>query len=397
MKRKIYITRQLASILLSFLIFWSIVGCTRFVVNVDSIKGQSAPIGATYCLLSGMEGVSSSDLQFREFSQYVNRALSKKGYIQTDNIKEAKLAVFLLYGIGPPKTTYYSFPIYGQTGGGSSSFTAIGPGGLITGTIDTQPSYGVVGTGLESVTTYFRFIILEATDFNKYETTGRIVPLWKTTITSEGTSGDLRRVFPVLVGAATDYIGTHTSKQVSISLTENDDRVKYIKEVKGYVDEDYKINLKDMGSEKKKTSIYSFEEIKEWHNKVKDRGWRKISESEDITYCYDSRNIIYPSKSIVRVFTLETFESKKAINDKINHYRQLGLSTKGYENLYGTLTLQEINCNSKMYLPIYFMDYDKTRNSLNQSHDLSSNGWSEISSTMPTLEKLYKVVCPGGK
>jgi hypothetical protein len=154
---------------------------------------------------------------------------------------------------------------------------------------------------------------------------------------------------------------------------------------------------KDMGTEKKKTSFYSFEEIKEWHNRVKDRGWRKISESEDITHCYDSRNISYPSKSIVRIFTLETFESKKAINDKINHFRQLGLSTKGYENLYGTLTLQEINCNNKMYLPIYFMDYDKNRNPLNQSYDLSSNGWSEISSTMPTLEKLYKVVCPGGK
>jgi hypothetical protein len=156
-----------------------------------------------------------------------------------------------------------------------------------------------------------------------------------------------------------------------------------------------KETYKDIASEKKKTSIYSFEEIKEWHNAVKDRGWRKISESEDITHCYDSRNISYPSKSIVRVFTLETFESKKAINDKINHYRQLGLSTKGYENLYGTLTLQEINCNNKMYLPIYFMDYDKTRNPLNQSYDLSSNGWSEISSTMPMIEKLYKVICPG--
>jgi len=152
---------------------------------------------------------------------------------------------------------------------------------------------------------------------------------------------------------------------------------------------------KGIASEKKKTSIYSFEEIKEWHNRVKDREWRKVSESEDTTHCYDTRNISYPSKDIIRVYTLATFESKKAINDKINHYRQLGLSTKGYENLYGTLTLQEINCNNKMYLPIYFMDYDKNRNSLNQFYDLSSNGWSEIPSTMLTLEKLYKVVCPG--
>jgi len=168
-------------------------------------------------------------------------------------------------------------------------------------------------------------------------------------------------------------------------------------EVKGYVDGDYKIKVKEIDSEKKKTSIYSFEEIKEWHNRVKDREWKKISESEGMTHCYDAKNISYPSKGIVRVYTLATYESRNSINDKINHYRQLGLSTKGYENLYGTLTLQEINCTNKVYLPIYFMDYDKNRSPLNQSYDLSSNGWSEIPSTMPTLEKLYKVVCPGTK
>ena len=145
-----------------------------------------------------------------------------------------------------------------------------------------------------------------------------------------------------------------------------------------------------------KRGIYSDNEIKEWYRGVEEWKWRKISESEDITHCYDTRNISYPSKGIVRVYTI-IYESKKAINDKINHYQQLGLSTKGYENLYGTVTLQEINCNNKMYLPIFFMDYDKNRNPLDQSYDLSSNGWSEISSTMAPLEKLYKVVCPGGK
>ena len=155
--------------------------------------------------------------------------------------------------------------------------------------------------------------------------------------------------------------------------------------------------VEDIVSEKKKISFYSFEEIKEWHNAVKDREWKKISESEGITLCYDTRNISYPSKGIFRVYTLATYESKNSINDKINLYRQLVLSTKVYEYLYGTLTLQEIYCNNKIYLPIYFMDYDKNRNPLNQSYDLSSNGWSEISSTVPTLEKLYKVVCPGGK
>jgi hypothetical protein len=144
-----------------------------------------------------------------------------------------------------------------------------------------------------------------------------------------------------------------------------------------------------------KKGIYSYDEIIEWYNNaVKKREWKKISESGNTTYCYDTRNISYPSKGVVRVYTIVYYESKKAINDKINQYQQLGLSTKGYENLYGTVSLQEVNCSNKMYLPIFFMDYDKNRNSLNQSWDLSINGWSKIPSTMPTFEELFKVVCP---
>jgi|GEM_PF-2312730 len=146
-----------------------------------------------------------------------------------------------------------------------------------------------------------------------------------------------------------------------------------------------------------KKTIYSDNEIREWYNAVTNREWKKISESEHTTYCYDKINISYPSQDVVRIYTITYYESKKAINDMINQYQQLGLSTKGYENLYGTISLQEVNCNNKMYLPILSMDYDKNRNWLHQSWNLSSNGWNKIPSTIPTLEKLYKLVCPGEK
>ena len=146
-----------------------------------------------------------------------------------------------------------------------------------------------------------------------------------------------------------------------------------------------------------KKTIYSDNEIREWYNAATKREWKKISESEHTTYCYDKINISYPSQDVVRIYSITYYESKKAINDMINQYQQLGLSTKGYENLYGTISLQEVNCNNKMYLPILSMDYDKNRNWLHQSWNLSSNGWNKIPSTIPTLEKLYKVVCPGEK
>ena len=68
-------------------------------------------------------------------------------------------------------------------------------------------------------------VILNAVDLSAYRESQTFVPVWKTTITSKGRSGDLRLVFPVLVGAATEYIGTDTGHQVRVEIKESDSRV----------------------------------------------------------------------------------------------------------------------------------------------------------------------------
>ena len=62
-----------------------------------------------------------------------------------------------------------------------------------------------------------------------YSQSQEILPLWKTNITSTGSSGDLRLVFPVLVGAAADHLGTNTGHQVVVELGEDDIRVRRVK------------------------------------------------------------------------------------------------------------------------------------------------------------------------
>ena len=49
-------------------------------------------------------------------------------------------------------------------------------------------------------------MILDAIDLNEYRETEKEVQLWKTTVTSTGTSGDLRQVFPILVAASQEHI-----------------------------------------------------------------------------------------------------------------------------------------------------------------------------------------------
>jgi hypothetical protein len=227
---------------LNYLVFLPLLlvvtGCgPRFVVKVDSINAGYESQKKNYILLPSNEGVDVNDLQFQEYSQYVKHALSRQGFIEATDFNSAEVAIFLRYGIGDPQATPFSFslPVYGQTGGGMSTFSAstYGSGGYANtyGTISSMPTYGVVGSQTYSGTrtSYFRYMIIDCIDLEVYRRDKTMKQLWKTTVTSSGSSGDLRQVFPILVTASDQYIGTNTGKQVRLDLYENDSRVKQIK------------------------------------------------------------------------------------------------------------------------------------------------------------------------
>ena len=196
----------------------------RFHVNIDALRDAEAPDKRTYVIYPGLKDIEATDLQFKEFSAYVHRALQAKGFAPAPEGGPAEIVIFLSYGIGDPQTTYYSYPIFGQVGGGTSTFSAstYGSGGYshTTGTVTTQPRFGVVGTGVRARTEYFRWAVIEAVDVEAFVKTQQVVQLWRTTMTSAGSSGDLRLVFPIMVAAAQPYIATSTAQQVRRILTE---------------------------------------------------------------------------------------------------------------------------------------------------------------------------------
>ncbi len=217
------------------------IGCSSglssyYEVSVDSITDPGVQAKSTYVLLPGNSGITIYDLNFREYADYVRKALTKQGLTDAP-LADAKLAIFLIYGIGDPKLTPYSYsiPIFGQTSGGTTSvnLSTYGSDGIsnTSGTITTKPTYGIVGSTTYSGVnvSYFRFFILDAVDLDKFRNDSMSVVVWRTTVTSSGSSGDLRRVFPVMVGASTEYLGTNTLRQVSIQLQEDDLRVKAIR------------------------------------------------------------------------------------------------------------------------------------------------------------------------
>ncbi len=193
--------------------------------------------GDAYILLPSEEGVDINNLEFIEFSAYVERALSSKGMTRVNEFNSAETAVFLSYGIGDPEKNNYSYslPVWGQTGVASSYTTGTvntySNTATFTGTTTYVPQYGITGSqSLEgSYTTYTRHIFLTAYDLVEYRQSEKELMIWDTRIVSTGSSGDLRRVFPVMIAAAINHLGTNTNRILNVTLKEEDDEVRFIK------------------------------------------------------------------------------------------------------------------------------------------------------------------------
>jgi hypothetical protein len=222
-----------------FLLFQT--GCTSlsqpplFHVDIDSIRAQSLMHQPQYVLLSALKDVNSDDLQYQEYARYIDRALSQRGFEKVSNKKDAEIAIYFSYGIGDPETKVltYSVPLRGKTGvsGAHTSGTINSSGTTYSGTTTYTPTYGVIGSKIKthSVTTYSRYLLLEAIDLNTYRKNKKEKNIWKTSVTSNGSSGDLRRVLPILVAASSEYISTDTEKKIRVKISESDPKVMEIK------------------------------------------------------------------------------------------------------------------------------------------------------------------------
>jgi hypothetical protein len=216
-------------------------GCaTHYTVNVDSISSTEHQESEEYLLLSDSEDININDLQFKEYAGYIDIALQKIGYKKAEKPSDANIAIFLSYSISDPHHHQYSYsiPTYGQTGVSSSNtygtLSSYGNNTTYSGTTTYTPTYGVTGSTSHTGTsiTYVRTMQLTAFDVSNYSADKEMINLWKTSVISNGSSGDLRLIFPVLVAAAMPYIGKNTGREIELSLTENDERILEIKGIK---------------------------------------------------------------------------------------------------------------------------------------------------------------------
>ena len=72
-------------------------------------------------------------------------------------------------------------------------------------------------------------MFIDALDLNEYKKTEKQKQIWKTTVISTGSSGDLRRVVPILVAASKPYVAKNTGQKLFILLKEQDQAVLDVK------------------------------------------------------------------------------------------------------------------------------------------------------------------------
>lgn len=217
-----------------------VAGCRSgpiYQVRVNGLGNTTPDAYSTFIVIPAMEGITADDLQFAEYAQYVVTALKDRGFKPVSESDTADLAVALSYGISDPQSQAYSYsvPTYGVTGYQSSTTTGVavpvGGSTYYTGKTTYTPTYGVTGSQTYSgVQTYFtRYCVIGGYDLEALRSSGDVKQVWKTVITSSGSSGDLRRALPAMIAAAQPLIATNTGVIREVDIKESDERVRRIK------------------------------------------------------------------------------------------------------------------------------------------------------------------------
>lgn len=174
-----------------------------FHVYMDAINDGESHKDKKYIILPGLKNVSPSNLHFKEYSNYVHRAMKIAGYKKAETNNEAAIAITFAYGIGEPeKETSYTTTSVSSVAPGYYSYTGV----------------GVSSTKAKTKISYTRNIILDAYDYSAFKKTGEENQMWFVQATSTGFIGDLREVLPVMVTAIAPHIGTNSNKKIKLVI-----------------------------------------------------------------------------------------------------------------------------------------------------------------------------------
>lgn len=194
------------------------------VSKVSSFADAAAISKKSFVLVHEKDRSIENTFEYKEFSQYVKKALISNGFKEAVDTETADVVIFFGYGIGDPKSEQvnYSIPMFGRTGVANAYTTGTSYGNSYNATTTFTPSYGITGVMNQTatVTTYQRWLRLSGVDPQSLRSPSTPTEIWKVEVKSEGLSGDLRYILPFMAYASKAYIGTSSAKQIEIKTKE---------------------------------------------------------------------------------------------------------------------------------------------------------------------------------
>jgi hypothetical protein len=132
----------------------------------------------------------------------------------------------MAYGISSPSVQTYQNPVttmHIAPVQATTTVQAIAPNMAIATTKNNGGGQTITSGGDSyNVTTYRRFMRLVAVDVATLRETHTVREHWRLEAKSEGSSNDLREIFPILAFGARPYVGTDTGKALPVKVKEKD-------------------------------------------------------------------------------------------------------------------------------------------------------------------------------
>lgn len=161
---------------------------------------QGSVSGKTFMMVP--DDSRANDLEWQHYAGMVAARLQGKGMRRMTPGPGADYAIFIKYGRTAGETSVSSVPIFGQTGGGTTSTTTGYIGRTpVSGSTYTPPTFGVVGVGTQQTTTYGRAVGIQMIDMAQSKATGTLVTVYDGRAISTGESGNLMAVMPYMIDA----------------------------------------------------------------------------------------------------------------------------------------------------------------------------------------------------
>lgn len=147
-------------------------------------------------------------LEYKQYAQLIRQKLEQNGFHFSEKKSGEDYKVKFTFGIDNGSTSTVDMPLYGQTGGGTTTFQGNSMGSVggapysstSFGTSYTAPTYGEVGSVPISVTTYTRFLTLGIWDA-KSLAQGKGDKVFEANAISKGSSSSLPTVMPLMIDA----------------------------------------------------------------------------------------------------------------------------------------------------------------------------------------------------